>query len=126
MTYDDGINPATMEPLLDILDQIKATFFINGLNFGNIYQEQATVRRMKNSGHCVASHGMFHHNNRDLSAEEQFANLKELDHAIKEIIGVRPRFYRPPYGGIGAETINVCARLDYDVVLWNLDRRDCE
>ena len=59
LTFDDGPVFRTGS----VLDQLqaagmKATFFVNGLNWGDINSEQskALVRRMVNEGHQVGSH----------------------------------------------------------------------
>lgn len=118
-SQDDGISRNTMIPLLDLLDRknVKATFFVNGVNFDSLRNNADLVRRMRESGHCVGSHGYFHFDHRTLDYEAHYANLKELDSLLRDIMGVRPRFFRPPYGGIGKDTTNICNRLNYDIVM---------
>jgi peptidoglycan/xylan/chitin deacetylase (PgdA/CDA1 family) len=57
LTFDDGPHIYT-EQLLDTLAAagLRATFFLNGDNRGYIYDYNATVERMINEGHQVASH----------------------------------------------------------------------
>ena len=59
LTFDDGPYTYT-DKILDILraNGVKATFFVNGQNFGNINDpvNQARVRRAINEGHQIGSH----------------------------------------------------------------------
>ena len=57
LTFDDGPVSNTYT-LLDTLAAYgaKATFFVNGQNFGSIYDNADAVRRMDAEGHQVGSH----------------------------------------------------------------------
>lgn len=57
LTFDDGPFIYT-ERVLDALSSAgaKATFFLNGQNWGNINDFASTVRRMESEGHQVGSH----------------------------------------------------------------------
>lgn len=57
LTFDDGPFDYTNE-LLDQLKKYgyKATFFLNGNNWGNINDYKATVKRMISEGHQLGSH----------------------------------------------------------------------
>ncbi|KAI9021265.1 polysaccharide deacetylase [Hyaloraphidium curvatum] len=127
LTFDDGSFKDT-EALLNILDgrNVKATFFVNGQNFDDVRNRAGLIRRMKNTGHCAGLHGYFHYDMRTLDRDKQYANLKQLDDLLLQIMGARTRFFRPPYGGIGADTAAVCASLGLDIIMWNVDSRDWE
>ncbi|KAI9029141.1 hypothetical protein DFJ74DRAFT_586558, partial [Hyaloraphidium curvatum] len=127
LTFDDGPWVDT-NALLDILDGrgVKATFFMNGANMGNINDRADVVRRMRNGGHCVASHGWAHINMASNTYDAQLSNLVQLDTAMRGIMGARPRFFRPPYGAFNDDTRRAAASLGYDLALWNLDTRDWE
>lgn len=57
LTFDDGPFMYT-DGVLDALSAagMKATFFLNGQNWANIYDYSSTVQRMVNEGHQVGSH----------------------------------------------------------------------
>ncbi len=57
LTFDDGPYMYT-DKVLNLLKTsgMKATFFLNGQNWGSIYNYQSTVHRMVNEGHQVGSH----------------------------------------------------------------------
>ena len=57
LTFDDGPYQYTAE-LLNILSRngARGTFFVNGQNWGNIYDYTGVVQRMHNEGHQIGSH----------------------------------------------------------------------
>jgi peptidoglycan/xylan/chitin deacetylase (PgdA/CDA1 family) len=57
LTFDDGPSEHTKD-LLDLLaaNKMKATFFVNGFNYGSIYDYTTIVQRMIADGHQVGSH----------------------------------------------------------------------
>jgi peptidoglycan/xylan/chitin deacetylase (PgdA/CDA1 family) len=57
LTFDDGPYAYT-EQALNLLDNagMKGTFFMNGQNWGSIYDYTSIVQRVYNSGHQVGSH----------------------------------------------------------------------
>ena len=57
LTFDDGPFTYTSQAL-DQLDAagMKATFFLNGQNWGNINDYGSVVQRMNNGGHQIGSH----------------------------------------------------------------------
>jgi len=61
VTFDDGPFKYTSD-LLDFLDRenVKVTFFLNGLNRGDIWQYVGVVKRAFNAGHQIGSHTWSH------------------------------------------------------------------
>ena len=57
LTFDDGPFDYT-DSVLDQLDAagMKGTFFINGQNWGNIYDHASTLQRADSEGHQIGSH----------------------------------------------------------------------
>ena len=57
MTFDDGPYIYTAQAV-DLLNQagMKATFFLNGANWGSIYDYGTLVNQMRTDGHQVGSH----------------------------------------------------------------------
>lgn len=93
LTYDDG--PSDVSPILyDFLKTTnqKATLFMIG---ANVIKYPATVKRAYDEGHEIAIHTWTHSYMTTLSNEQIVAELKWTELAIKEIIGVSPRLFRP-------------------------------
>jgi peptidoglycan/xylan/chitin deacetylase (PgdA/CDA1 family) len=58
VSHCETSNTSGQSSLLDQLEAngMKGTFFMNGQNYGSIYDYSAVVQRMVNDGHQVASH----------------------------------------------------------------------
>ncbi|KAI9199603.1 uncharacterized protein BJ171DRAFT_518035 [Polychytrium aggregatum] len=128
ITYDDGPVPNTAS-LLDILKQnnIKATFFINGLNWADtsVDPQRSIVQRMYNEGHQIGHHTMNHAQLDTLSVADIQAQMNNLDVVIKNIIGVRPTYMRPPYGAFNNNVLDVLTSLGFRyAVTWNCQSDD--
>ncbi|KAI9474056.1 MAG: hypothetical protein EXX96DRAFT_580450 [Benjaminiella poitrasii] len=122
LTYDDG--PSEFSPkLYDYLDsvKVKATFFMVG---GQVVQFPDYALRAYQSGHEIAMHTWSHNYMTTLTNEQIVAELKWNELAIKEVTGVSPRFFRPPYGDIDNRVRDVAAALGFIPVIWNHDTND--
>jgi peptidoglycan/xylan/chitin deacetylase (PgdA/CDA1 family) len=117
LTFDDGPSPASTPQLLDLLDELglRATFFLLGCAVRSAPELALEIARR---GHEVASHG-FHH-------------IRHLAHAPRVVvadmkagfgelcaIGLRPRFYRPPYGQVAGATHLGARQVGCEIVLWS-------
>jgi peptidoglycan/xylan/chitin deacetylase (PgdA/CDA1 family) len=127
LTFDDGPGPYT-EELLDQLNDlnVKATFFINGKNYGDLDDPKsaATVKRMYDEGHQIASHTYSHANLTNLEPDEIRDEILRLDEKLKNIIGVHPTYMRPPYGDVDEKVHKVMRELGYRIIIWDIDTND--
>ncbi|TGZ82035.1 glycoside hydrolase/deacetylase [Ascodesmis nigricans] len=102
LTYDDGPHEYT-GALLDLLKtkSAKATFFINGANFGpEITKDDGKkklIKRMIDEGHQIGSHTWAHENLDEIEAKAITESMKKLDKALQDIIGKSPTYMRPPF-----------------------------
>jgi peptidoglycan/xylan/chitin deacetylase (PgdA/CDA1 family) len=98
LTFDDGPLPGATDRILDSLGELdaKAIFFVIGRY---AVKHPHLVRRMHDEGHVVGNHSYDHASCGFLRGpwfwERQ---LKRTDDAISQIIGSRPRLFRPPLG----------------------------
>lgn len=124
LTFDDGPYGHT-EELLNKLKRrgIKATFFVNGQNQWNIYDRANLIRRMRDEGHCIASHGWRHDNELALGFDGTLQNLRQISDAIESIVGLRPKLHRPPFGDYDQETQRAAALVGQDIIIWNVDTK---
>ncbi|KAK5828142.1 carbohydrate esterase family 4 protein [Linnemannia elongata] len=126
VTFDDGPSIWTHE-LLDFLATInvKVTFFVNGLNYNLITEPAiaAVVKRAYLEGHQIGSHTWAH---ADISAPgvDVASQMKMLDDALLNIIGVRPVYMRPPYGNTSPESLIYLNNEGYKVINWVVDSND--
>jgi peptidoglycan/xylan/chitin deacetylase (PgdA/CDA1 family) len=141
LTFDDGPSVLT-QGLLNYLNSqnVKATFFVNGLNFKNaetrnplpgIYGLSGVVRAAYDAGHQICSHTWSH---TDIITVDQYNvtyELTRLNNAFRQILpGVVPTCFRPPYGDYDANSLAVLQGMGYGedaggaIVTWNLDPVD--
>ena len=125
LTYDDG--PHIYGPgLLDQLAEAgaKATFFVTGTGWNCIYDHSETLQRAYDEGHQIASHTWSHADLAVLGLDQIATEMHKLDNAIANILGVEPRYMRPPYGSIGGSVLDALWDLGYEVVTWDVDTID--
>jgi peptidoglycan/xylan/chitin deacetylase (PgdA/CDA1 family) len=129
LTYDDGVFDYTGN-LLDILQRnnVKATFFINAYNYGDIEQEpyRAVLMRMFAEGHHIASHTYDHLNIANLNVDQLWAQMNRNDHALKQVLGVRPIYMRPPFGSYNDQNLIALGSWGYKVIWKNIDNYDTQ
>ncbi|KAL0953215.1 hypothetical protein HGRIS_004469 [Hohenbuehelia grisea] len=127
LTFDDGPHLYTYDVVkaLDAEDA-KGTFFFNGDNMGCIYSEdnRAAIKHLYNQGHQVASHTWRHADLSKLSWDGVNEEMARVDTALHRIVGVKPRFMRPPYGSYNDVVRDVSAHRGQIIAIWDLDSRD--
>jgi peptidoglycan/xylan/chitin deacetylase (PgdA/CDA1 family) len=98
LTFDDGPAGDQTTRILDILraEGVKASFFCIGKK---IEGQEALLQRIHNEGHLIGNHSHTHHFWFDLfSTKKMLADLEQMNKASESVLGVRPRYVRPPYG----------------------------
>ncbi|KAF5025720.1 hypothetical protein F66182_2187 [Fusarium sp. NRRL 66182] len=125
LTFDDGPFAHT-DSLLDQLTSagLKATFFVNGNNWANINDYSATVSRMVEEGHQVASHTYNHPDMVTISDATIRTEMTRLEDDLINIIGRYSTYMRPPYFSYNNETLRVLAELGYHVIDADIDTND--
>jgi peptidoglycan/xylan/chitin deacetylase (PgdA/CDA1 family) len=122
LTFDDGPGPETEDVLAELQrEHAHATFFV----IGNLAQKDpATVRELYAAGMQIGNHTWTHPQLARLSAKQQRAQLEQTQDEIAAIIGVRPRFYRPPYWSWNDATAQQGSALGMVGVLFSVDTED--
>jgi len=123
VTFDDGPDPWGTPAVLEQLERLgwKATFFLLGSQVRR-YPEQA--RALVRAGHEIAVHGDQHRTHLFRTPADVDADLRRAFAAITMVTGVRPRWFRPPYGVLSAGTLRSAARLGLQPVLWTAWGKD--
>ena len=100
--------------LLDLLATrgMKATFFVEGLN-AEMYPD--ALRTIAAAGHEVAVHAWRHEEWAALDAGTEAALLERATDAMRSI-GIEPRGFRPPGGGLTERTLALLGEHGYDYV----------
>jgi peptidoglycan/xylan/chitin deacetylase (PgdA/CDA1 family) len=118
LTFDDGPDPFYTPQILAILEhyKIKATFFCIGWKVEN-YPD--LVRQEQKAGNVVGNHTWSHPYLSRLSDPEIVSQLTSTSDAIYKVIGVRPTFFRPPFGDFNGAVLTRVYHLGMITVLWN-------
>lgn len=122
LTFDDGPSNYTSQ-LLDILDKygIKATFCMMG---AHVEKYPEIVKRAYESGHQIASHTYSHPHLMSLTNEQIINEVRATEEAIMNVIGIKPRYLRPPFGEADDRVKALLKAMGYKVLLWNVDPTD--
>ncbi len=123
LTFDDGPDARGTPEILDILGEldVKATFFVLG---EQVAAHPDEARRLGTEGHEIALHGWNHRNSLFVSPHGLRASLVRALDEIAATTGVRPKWYRPPYGIATAATFWASRSLGFTPVLWDAWGRD--
>jgi len=98
LTFDDGPDPQTTPPLLDLLarEKISATFFCIGKN---VAAHPQVAARIIAEGHLIGNHSFRHPWYISLLWSGPLRQeLESAQRAIEDACGVRPVYFRPPMG----------------------------
>jgi peptidoglycan/xylan/chitin deacetylase (PgdA/CDA1 family) len=117
LTFDDGPDPDTTPVVLDRLDELglRATFFCLGQR---VERHPEVIAEVLRRGHQVELHG--HGHGHHLAHGPRWV-AADLDAALGAFAGcgLRPRWFRPPYGQISGPTLAAARRRGLEVVLWS-------
>jgi hypothetical protein len=102
---DDGI-PEFSQPVMQTIKNsgIKVTFFTVGVplldmsnNFTNVYRD------MLNDGHQIALHSFTHPKMESLEVEDIDWEIEQDVKAVNKTLGIESKYFRPPFGNVGAK-----------------------
>ncbi len=123
LTFDDGPNPYYTPLILNVLKKyhVKATFFCIGRQ---VAAYPALVKQEYNAGHIIGNHTWSHPDMALLSPANINLQLVSTSDAIQEATGVRPVYFRPPYGVMSVPVLTQAYHLGLTTVIWNDEARD--
>ena len=122
LTFDDGPN-CSHNAFYDFLKEkkIRASLFYIGLNVKN-WPLQA--QRGLADGHDICVHTWSHHYMTTLSDEQVFAELYYTMRIIKDVVGVTPQCWRPPFGDVDNRVRAIADGLGLRTIIWSDDTND--
>ncbi|MFF4791202.1 polysaccharide deacetylase family protein [Streptomyces sp. NPDC001276] len=123
LTFDDGPDPGSTPHFLDELDRlhVRATFFVLG---GRVARFPGLTRHIADRGHELAVHGWTHSRPWLPAPVRDFRETARAALAVRETTGLRPRWYRPPYGILTAGRWAAARHAGLRPVLWTAWGRD--
>ncbi|WP_338786691.1 polysaccharide deacetylase family protein [Metabacillus sp. FJAT-53654] len=98
LTIDDAPDKYSLEMAKTLKKlNVKAIFFVNG-HFIQTDEKKKMLKEIYDLGFQIGNHTMTHRNLKDLTEEQQYTEIMELNSQIEKIIGEKPRFFRAPFG----------------------------
>jgi len=122
LTFDDGPDPNYTPELLDVLkdNNIKCTFFVlaqQALKYPNL------IKRISEEGHHIGLHSLKHLNELFLSPRKTKKDFYEAVKILNEL-GIKIRFYRPPWGIFNPLTYYYAKVHNFKIMLWSIHASD--
>lgn len=78
-----------------------------------IYDKADELNDTFNAGHIIGSHTWSHADITKLSASQLNQELEKVEVALKKILGIKPKLFRPPYGNYDDDALEVLAQRGY-------------
>ena len=72
-----------------------------------IYDKAGELIASYDAGHVMASHTWSHADITKLSESELHTELEKVEVALKKILGIKPKLFRPPYGNYDNDALRV-------------------
>jgi peptidoglycan-N-acetylglucosamine deacetylase len=118
LTFDDGPDPDGTPLVLDALDElgVRATFFALG---EHLIRDHATAHEVAERGHELGLHGFAHAAYDALSPDEATDDVARAVWAYETVLGVSPRWFRPPYGRLTEASLDACGAHGLEPVYWS-------
>ncbi|MCL6499125.1 MAG: polysaccharide deacetylase family protein [Firmicutes bacterium] len=119
LTFDDGPHPEYTLRILDVLARyrVRATFFFVGRY---ALELPDVAREVARAGHSLGSHTFSHGHLWTLGPRATWREVAEGVRAVQQATGVRPIYFRPPWGAFNLAALAACRRLGLVAVLWTV------
>ncbi|GAB4362272.1 MAG: hypothetical protein Fur0042_31660 [Cyanophyceae cyanobacterium] len=130
----DGSVPTGTSELLRVVEElnqtppyhkrpIRLTFFVVGVNVEKmLHQQPRLLTRMVMGGHEIANHSYSHPNHfHQLSVDQALEEVGKNHDLIRQLLGKKSRFFRPPYGLISQPLIEAITKEfpNYQIAGWH-------
>jgi peptidoglycan/xylan/chitin deacetylase (PgdA/CDA1 family) len=122
LTFDDGPDESWTPQVLDALGRrgARATFFMVG---ERVQRAPGTVRTVIDAGHDIQLHCHRHVRHSELDEPDIERDTSEALAALARV-GVRPRWWRTPWGVSTPASERVARRHRLSIVRWTVDTHD--
>ncbi len=125
LTLDDGPDEDATVAVLDAMDAAGArgTFFLVA---EQLSAHPEIGREILRRGHEVGLHGFAHHRHDRIEPAASHHDVTRGLEALEDLLGVRPRWYRPPFGKMSDASMRACSELGLTPVYWSAWGHDWE
>ena len=124
ISFDDGPAHSYTAEILQVLkaNNVPAAFFCIGKNIpGN----ENLLKQISDEGHIIGNHSFSHHFWFDLfSTRKMLADVQMMSETAKDVIGKRPKLFRPPYGVTTPNMKTVMQQGGFTAIGWNIRSLD--
>ncbi|HTC00505.1 MAG TPA: polysaccharide deacetylase family protein [Ferruginibacter sp.] len=120
ISFDDGPAISFTPEILQVLKahNIKAAFFCIG---NRIVGNENLLTQLHKEEHIIGNHSYSHHFWFDLfSAKKVISDLQMMDKVTKDMIGVQPKLFRPPYGVLNPNIKKAITKGNYIPIGWSV------
>ncbi|RNB78868.1 polysaccharide deacetylase family sporulation protein PdaB [Brevibacillus nitrificans] len=124
LTFDISWGESRTVPILDILkakNVTKSTIFLSS-PWSQRHPE--IVKRIKEDGFEIGSHGHKHDNYSKYTDEEIRSQIGKADTILTEMTGKKPNLIRMPNGDFDKRVLQIAGDMDYTVIQWDTDSKD--
>ncbi len=128
VSFDDGPTKYTVK-ILDILKKhkVKAIFCIPAARLSS-EKALATAKRAMREGHIICNHSVSHPDFSKLTKGQQHWQIRRSQQIFKKKLGIKPVYFRPPFGVITRTMRYYIAYYGMNLFYWStfpsLDSRD--
>ena len=118
LTFDDGPHEKATPAVLKVLDKhkIRATFFLNG---EAVKRNGALVKEVASAGHTIGIHAYHHSRLLAFSRTMTMDEIRKTEDIINNIVSLKIRLFRPPYGMLTWNTLRAVKELQYRIIMWS-------
>ncbi|RKD34485.1 polysaccharide deacetylase family protein [Thermohalobacter berrensis] len=112
-----------IKPMLKIFKEnsIKITFFVTGRW---AEKNEKLIKLIYNEGHEIGNHGYLHRDYSKLSYELNKKEILKTQQIVKDILGVKTKYFAPPAGAYSDKTVRAAKDLNHEVIMWSIDTID--
>ena len=123
ISFDAAWGNEDTHTLIKILEEhdVKTTFFVVG-SWVDKFPE--SVKELHDAGHEIMNHSNSHPHMTEISEKTMSEEIDVCDEKIKNITGVEPYLFRPPYGDYNADVINQAEKCGHYTLQWSVDSLD--
>jgi peptidoglycan/xylan/chitin deacetylase (PgdA/CDA1 family) len=124
LSFDDGPAQNYTPEILRVLKEqnVAAAFFCIGKR---IEENKSLFSQLHEQGHIIGNHSYTHTPVFDLlPAARMQQDMQRAEVAMKQVLGIRPKLFRPPYGVTTPSMKLAVENQGYTVIGWNIRSLD--